>query len=76
MEYIFFSIVAALSIGGIIWCYREEKREYNDGICPKCGTPLENFDVDSQGGRGYVCTKCHYVCWVSYNIDKHPVRYR
>lgn len=53
-----------------------EKRDYNKGICPKCGKPLKCIDMDSQGGRWYVCTNrynrentCDYDCWVSYNVD-------
>ena len=48
-----------------------EKKDYNNGICPKCGQKLHHFDNDSQGGRGYICDKCNYTTWVSYPfIDK------
>ena len=47
-----------------------EKKEYNDGICTKCGNKLRLFDIDSQGGRGYHCSKCGRFIWVSYNVDK------
>lgn len=46
--------------------YLIEKRLYNKGICPNCGTPLRYFDTDSQGGRGYICDSCKYCIWVSY----------
>lgn len=48
-----------------------EKRDYNNGICPKCGTKLTHFDNDSQGGRGYTCRKCGYTTWVSWFADKN-----
>ena len=48
-----------------------EKKDYNNGICPKCNQRLHHFDTDSQGGRGYICDKCNYTTWISYPfIDK------
>ena len=48
-----------------------EKRAFNNGICKQCGSKLEYFDTDSQGGRGYTCRHCHYTAWVSYpSVDK------
>ncbi len=50
-----------------------EKKQWNNGKCSACGSPLENFDTDSQGGRGYSCSdrdcKSGSV-WISYNVDK------
>lgn len=54
----------------ILWARYEEKKAYNRGFCLRCGTKMRNFDMDSQGGRGYCCDKCHYHTWVSYRIDK------
>ncbi len=53
-----------------------EKKEYNDGICTKCGNKLRLFDKDSQGGRGYRCSKCGRTIWVSYNVDNQERRRR
>jgi predicted RNA-binding Zn-ribbon protein involved in translation (DUF1610 family) len=47
-----------------------EAKDYNHGICPKCGNKLQFVDEDSQGGRGYVCRKCGYVTWCSYSVDE------
>ena len=48
-----------------------EKKEYNNGICPECYRKMRYFDSDSQGGRGYICTKCKRVVWVSWpGVDK------
>lgn len=49
-----------------------EKKDFNNGICPKCGNKLYHFDTDSQGGRGYCCHKCPYFTWISWNcVDKN-----
>lgn len=50
----------------------EKHKEFNNGVCPKCGKQLKHFDTDSQGGRGYCCNDCHYFTWVSYDcVDKN-----
>lgn len=46
-----------------------EKKSYNNGIGPHCGDYFEHFDTDSQGGRGYICRRCGYTTWISYNVD-------
>ena len=43
-----------------------EKKDFNKGICPRCGGKLHLFDTDSQGGRGYCCHKCQYFTWISW----------
>ena len=51
-----------------------ERRTWNGGKC-KCGGRWKWFDTDSQGGRGYQCTKCKRYTWISYpGID--PVKGR
>lgn len=48
-----------------------EKKDFNDGICPRCGDELKHFATDSQGGRGYCCDTCDYCTWVSWDtVDK------
>lgn len=60
-----------LVITGILIGMYLEYKEFNNGICPKCGKRLKHFDTDSQGGRGYCCCDCHYFTWVSYDcVDK------
>ncbi len=54
------------------WCAKKsEAKGWNDGHCKECGTEWENFDTDSQGGRGYKC-QCEkrHSFWASYNVDK------
>jgi endogenous inhibitor of DNA gyrase (YacG/DUF329 family) len=64
-------LVLLFFASGIIWAMNQEYKEYNNGICPKCGKPLKWFDTDSHGGRGYCCNECRYYVWVSYDwIDK------
>lgn len=49
-----------------------ESKDFNNGYCKNCNTKLILFDHDSQGGRGYKCTKCDYTTWVSWPIvDKN-----
>lgn len=56
-------------IVGVILVRRHEKKEWNNGICSKCGEKWKLIDVDSQGRRMYRCDNWHY-CDVSYSIDK------
>lgn len=48
-----------------------DKKEWNNGKCPLCGNQYELFDMDSQGGRGYVCRNCKKYIWISYNVDNY-----
>lgn len=43
-----------------------ERKLWNGGRCKKCGASWEWFDVDSQGGWGFVCRPCHQYIWISY----------
>lgn len=64
-------IITIVCICGILYGIKVERKEFNNGICPKCGKRLKHFDTDSQGGRGYCCYDCHYFTWVSYDcVDK------
>lgn len=52
-------------------CKEWERRDFNNGVCKRCGGKLKYFDTDSHGGRGYMCYDCYYTTWVSYKkIDK------
>lgn len=56
-------------ISSIIIFRKQEKKEWNNGICRKCGGTLEHFDNDSQGSIGICCNKCGAVHWFSYFRD-------
>lgn len=44
-----------------------EKKNFNNGICPKCGEPLVFFATETTNGdRGYECLHCPYVTWVNH----------
>lgn len=48
----------------ILYAYitaRVDNYKWNDGKCKLCGGKLELFDLDSQGGEGYVCHSGHRV---------------
>ena len=67
------SIIVLVVVGLILACgclftIHHERKGFNNGECPCCGTKLRHFDNDSQGGRGYICDKCRYDVWVSYGI--------
>lgn len=59
-------ILLLFMIVGCIYAYVSEKRHFNNGICPICGTPLKHFDEDSQGGQGWCCKRCNYTTWISW----------
>lgn len=45
--------------------HKLEKRNFNNGICPKCKTPLTQFEAStSSEARGYECLNCGYTTWV------------
>lgn len=63
------SVVLFIGIG-IVWARKQEKKNWNNGVCPYCGKPWKVFDADSTGARGYKCENMHH-CWISYNsIDR------
>lgn len=46
--------------------YFVEKRNFNNGICPKCGNPLKHFDDCFCGDQGWTCDNCGYTTWISW----------
>jgi hypothetical protein len=63
MNNIAITILIIIAIFIIIMSFYDihcEKKDFNKGICPRCGSKLYLFDIDSQGGRGYCCRKCPY----------------
>lgn len=71
IRYLMISIIVISYIMICIIAYIREKRNFNNGKCVCCGERLELFDTDSQGGRGYKCTKCGRYLWISYRVDKN-----
>ena len=69
---------------GIILAIRHERKSFNNGKCPHCGSDLKWEDSDSQGGRLWMCPTHYamkdesgkplcpgYSCWVSWpSVDK------
>ena len=70
MDILVGSIFITLIVLLVLFARLNEKKRFNDGVCPECFTKLNLFDCDSGGARGYVCDNCHYTVWVSYGIDK------
>jgi hypothetical protein len=63
--------ITALIIFGVVsflwcaFCIILESIIWRKGYC-KCGNPWEHFDTDSQGGEGFVCSKCDKTIWISW----------
>lgn len=57
--------IVAIICGGIITAHHE-RRDWNNGICPKCGKKLVYFGTDSQGGHGWCCPDCYHFVWGSF----------
>lgn len=52
--------------------YLIEKRNYNNGICPRCGKKLMKAKVhNGYNERCYMCPNLDYTAWVYFKrIDK------
>lgn len=62
---IFFVVIILVFIVVHIQLSKIEKRDFNNGICPKCEKPLVYFCTDTTSeARGYECLNCSYVTWV------------
>ena len=73
MRYLLVSFIIYILIQiviGMMLIIRHERKEWNDGVCSKCGEKWKHFDTDSQGGRMYRCDNWHYY-YISYNVDKY-----
>ena len=63
---IVFCVLFVGIVFGIIWTNIKERKDFNGGICPKCGTLLRHFDNDSHGAQGWTCDECDYTTWISW----------
>ena len=64
---IFLGIVTCMVLCFVLAAFHEymaQKRSYNNGVCPECGTRLEYLSRDRHGAKCYRCPKCHYKAWV------------
>ena len=57
-------LVIAAIVSGFVQI-RNEKKQWNDGVCKKTGNPWEFFDMDSQGHSGY---KSYYTGSKEYEV--------
>jgi len=58
-------LLIPLVLAVMVWGFSSERRSWNGGYC-QCGERWRRFDIDSQGGRGYVCLGCNQRMWISY----------
>lgn len=59
-------IKVAMIIGAIIILViilKTEVKNYNNGICIKCGTEYQAIGVGRTGGVCYECPNCHFTAW-------------
>ena len=66
IQFVIYGLIVLAVIIGSIWCYIQEKKDFNDGVCPPCGKPLVHFDDDSQGGQGWCCYDCKRFVWITW----------
>jgi len=67
-------IVFVVYFGAMYLDSKFEARSFNNGICPKCGTNLKLFR-GSQGRRGWKCSNCDYLIWISYpSVDRKQLK--
>lgn len=65
MIYVGIAILLIMAVGMFV-AYRLEKSDWNNGACSCEKGWWRSFDMDSQGGRGYKCTHCRKVIWITY----------
>ena len=49
----------------------QDKKEFNNGVCSKCGTRLSPHEIRSDGERTYRCRDCGHTVTIFYNVDKN-----
>lgn len=59
-------VLTALFLIGVVLCIILEYKDYNKGVCHKCGKEWKLYDIDSQGGRMYCCHDCDTYFSISY----------
>ena len=69
-ELIIIIIFLIVWLGGMLWAICSDRKQWNNGKCPECGHDWRLFDMDSQGGRGYICDGCGDHMWISWSVDK------
>lgn len=65
--YVFITLVSGMLMG-CLYAFYNEKKSYNNGICPHCGMKLKHFHTNPHGARGYCCPnkKHKYLVWVTW----------
>lgn len=49
----------------------KERKNYNKGICPKCGGTFMIIHIYGNGDREYHCNNCNNTTWVTYDcVDR------
>ena len=70
------AVFLVLWVGGILLSVMLERRDFNGGVCRRCGKALRHFDDDTRGGEGWVCDECGAVVWIEWiSTGTERVRY-
>ena len=60
-------LIISIFIYGILMTISSEKKNYNNGICSKCGTKFEKSKaLQLSGEHDYYCPNCENYVSVSY----------
>lgn len=62
-------LIITIAVSGHFTEKKDEKKRFNKGICPECGTKFDR-EVDEHGERRYSCPKCDNELWICYGVDK------
>lgn len=71
MPIVIFLLFMFLIYINISWTIYKERKNYNKGICPKCGGTFRIIHTHSDGDREYHCSNCDNTTLVTYDcVDK------
>lgn len=59
-------VLIIIWIAPIPFMVRKEKKQYNNGKCPKCGHEWRHFDNDHAGAVGLICDSCGNTMWLDW----------
>lgn len=71
MRGLYYLLIITICISCSMWCRKTEKKQWNNGVCCKCGTKWVIDNTDKQGGRVYKCPKCNTHCYIFYKVDRN-----
>ena len=55
----------------LLYAKHKEKKDFNNGCCKYCNTPLTPFHVSKYHNNRYYCDNCGFTIEICYKSDKH-----